>query len=359
MERKLYKFKLGYCSVMCLSLFACSHNPNKAYLSHHAAVAQNTSPANTEIVKTAKADPFALYTAKQFFVEKKYGQAFKALLPLAEQGDADAQYGIGYLYYYGKGIEADRNAGVRWIKQSAHQGFASAVQALKLLNVEEKITTTAAVNSTPNSTLISQDDMASTATDSTASTATDSTASDEANKAEKPAQLNTTTHDSVATTTPKTTNPDVTANNTTEIMDANDDDYLAEEDSVFYKQQQQAEQALDNSAGLTEITLADAEDKPAADSPATETPAPATTPEPAQLSHTAKTYGPTKATDTLWSIAKTVRPSQSVPVYDMMMAILRNNPDAFLSSADVNSLKLDSMLKIPDVAEINTNTKTR
>ncbi|MBS35332.1 MAG: hypothetical protein CMO26_05320 [Thiotrichales bacterium] len=63
-------------------------------------------------------------------------------------------------------------------------------------------------------------------------------------------------------------------------------------------------------------------------------------------------YGPVKATDTLWSLAQNYRPDGSVTVQQTMMAMLRSNPQAF-GDNNINNLKAGSVLRIPSKSEIN------
>ena len=67
-------------------------------------------------------------------------------------------------------------------------------------------------------------------------------------------------------------------------------------------------------------------------------------------------YGPVATGKTLWSIAEEVRPDASVTVKQMMVALLRANPQAF-DGDNVNKLKRGSVLRIPgrDEASILTN----
>ncbi len=58
-------------------------------------------------------------------------------------------------------------------------------------------------------------------------------------------------------------------------------------------------------------------------------------------------YGPVKRSDTLWVIARDTRPDRSVTVEQMMMALLRANPQAF-RYGNVNFLKRGAILEIPD-----------
>jgi pilus assembly protein FimV len=64
-------------------------------------------------------------------------------------------------------------------------------------------------------------------------------------------------------------------------------------------------------------------------------------------------YGPTSGSDTLWSIATQVRPDSAVSVQQMMLALLRTNPDAF-AEGNINGLKRGQILNIPSRDEIDS-----
>lgn len=50
-------------------------------------------------------------------------QSHVQFVMMAEQGDADAQYYLGTIYYHGKkGIAQDREKGVAWYRKAAEQG---------------------------------------------------------------------------------------------------------------------------------------------------------------------------------------------------------------------------------------------
>ncbi|MDH5435164.1 MAG: hypothetical protein OEX83_00250, partial [Gammaproteobacteria bacterium] len=68
------------------------------------------------------------------------------------------------------------------------------------------------------------------------------------------------------------------------------------------------------------------------------------------------TYGATKRTDTLWSIAQSVRPSSKVSTDQVMQALLKKNPEAFYNN-NINELKAGHVLRIPDVEEITAISK--
>jgi pilus assembly protein FimV len=66
-------------------------------------------------------------------------------------------------------------------------------------------------------------------------------------------------------------------------------------------------------------------------------------------------YGPTMASDTLWSIASRTRPDESVSVQQMMLALLRANPEAF-ADGNINALKRGQILRMPERDEITRLT---
>lgn len=64
-------------------------------------------------------------------------------------------------------------------------------------------------------------------------------------------------------------------------------------------------------------------------------------------------YGPTVTGDTLWSLASVMRPDSSVSVQQMMFALLRANPDAFING-NINGLKRGHVLKMPDMSDVQS-----
>lgn len=62
-------------------------------------------------------------------------------------------------------------------------------------------------------------------------------------------------------------------------------------------------------------------------------------------------YGPTVPGDTLWEIALRARSDRSLTVQQVMMALLRANPDAFFQD-NVNALKAGAVLNMPDASVI-------
>lgn len=63
-------------------------------------------------------------------------------------------------------------------------------------------------------------------------------------------------------------------------------------------------------------------------------------------------YGPVKRNDTLWEIANRMRPDESVTVNQMMIALVRNNPNAFYNG-NVNQLKAGYVLRVEDPSTVS------
>lgn len=64
-------------------------------------------------------------------------------------------------------------------------------------------------------------------------------------------------------------------------------------------------------------------------------------------------YGPVKRADTLWVIARNVRPDRGITIEQMMMALLRANPEAF-RYGNVNFLNRGAVLDIPGRDEVQS-----
>ena len=67
-------------------------------------------------------------------------------------------------------------------------------------------------------------------------------------------------------------------------------------------------------------------------------------------------YGPTQRADTLWDIALKMRPDASVSVAQVMLALVKNNPQAFFGK-NVNNLMAGYILRLPPVDEIRAIPK--
>lgn len=79
---------------------------------------------------TAQAAPAALHPGFEAFAAENYARAAQLLRPLAEAGDADAQNAMGFMYFFGRGVQKDRLEAGRWYGLSADQGNEWARQTL-------------------------------------------------------------------------------------------------------------------------------------------------------------------------------------------------------------------------------------
>jgi len=62
----------------------------------------------------------------QSYLKGDYRAAYEEWLPLAELGDAEAQYNLGVMYDEGAGIERDLARAAEWYRKAAEQGFVDA-----------------------------------------------------------------------------------------------------------------------------------------------------------------------------------------------------------------------------------------
>lgn len=70
---------------------------------------------------------------RQAFDAGDYRAAFRELLPLADTGDAEAQYLVGLMYSQGNAEIRDYEKAAAWLRQAAEQGHGYAEYALGLL----------------------------------------------------------------------------------------------------------------------------------------------------------------------------------------------------------------------------------
>lgn len=74
-----------------------------------------------------------LHEGIESFRGQDYRRAFIRLKPEAEKGQRDAQYAVGYMYYYGQGVVEDRDQAWFWIHMAARLGQPHAIEAVKIL----------------------------------------------------------------------------------------------------------------------------------------------------------------------------------------------------------------------------------
>ncbi|MFL1465588.1 FimV/HubP family polar landmark protein [Marinobacter sp. HN1S83] len=69
-----------------------------------------------------------------------------------------------------------------------------------------------------------------------------------------------------------------------------------------------------------------------------------------------RTLGPTNSSDTLWQIAQSVKPNDSVSTQQVMLAIQDLNSDAFIDG-NINRLKRGEVLRVPDLEQIRSRSR--
>ena len=69
---------------------------------------------------------------------KNYRQTFDMYQELAMQGDANAQYNVGSMYNYGRGISQDYSKAVYWFQKASKQGDAKAQYSLGMMYISGK-----------------------------------------------------------------------------------------------------------------------------------------------------------------------------------------------------------------------------
>jgi septal ring-binding cell division protein DamX len=111
-----------------------------------------TKPADQTVVEDAHILAQAAYRAGQ------YSQTLTLLAPLAQRGDPEAQYVIGYMTYYGQGVPRNTEVARQWIGQAATQGHEKARLALEQFHpppveIEDSTLTPPATTPPPSSAL--------------------------------------------------------------------------------------------------------------------------------------------------------------------------------------------------------------
>lgn len=71
------------------------------------------------------------------FVRQHYTLAFQHVQLPARNGNPDAQYALGYMYYYGKGVVEDRARAEYWFKLAANQGQHDAEISLQMIAAQK------------------------------------------------------------------------------------------------------------------------------------------------------------------------------------------------------------------------------
>ncbi len=91
------------------------------------------------IVSGCASQETRLVNGKQNFMLGDYHQAFLQLQPLAVKQNPDAQYAVGYMYYYGLGTSQNTTIALKWLESAAAQGQPQAKQALDMIDNREVV----------------------------------------------------------------------------------------------------------------------------------------------------------------------------------------------------------------------------
>ncbi len=67
------------------------------------------------------------------YERRDYATALREFRPLAEKGDAKAQYNVGLMYHDGSGVPQDYVEAVEWYRKAAEQGYDDAQLSLGLM----------------------------------------------------------------------------------------------------------------------------------------------------------------------------------------------------------------------------------
>lgn len=70
------------------------------------------------------------------FIKGDGQTAFKIWKPLAEKGNTEAQYHLGYMFQTGTGVPADKSKALYWYQMAAKNGNGKAVVLAKVLERE-------------------------------------------------------------------------------------------------------------------------------------------------------------------------------------------------------------------------------
>ena len=101
----------------------------------------------TSCSSSTNTDPYT--QAKVNFTEQNYHDAYQQLLVPAAQGNPDAEYALGFLYYYGKGTAVNHTLGKQWILKALRDGNTQAAQAYQMIVSREQGIMPVAANPAP------------------------------------------------------------------------------------------------------------------------------------------------------------------------------------------------------------------
>lgn len=354
---------LGLSASICL-LPACT-NQNKS-------APQVTASSNK---------PFARQTAlaKKLYKKGEYKHSFDILKPLAEQGNPNAQYYIGYMYYYGQGIKQNKSLGVAWIKKSAKQGYEKARRANKVLYTQRKKTKNLLAKKQNNKAVASKQSLPKQKKNShsnkkltfkkqpskqvhtnnhltKAQRADFKKAIEKAIEKAKKYYSNKEYAQTFTTLKPLAEKGDSEAQYSLGYLYLYGEGVKKDEKRAIFWINKAANQGFADAINARKILAPKNHQINLAQTPHKNDKTHQFSNNAAlKQQHTAnnqtKQYGPIQAEETLWAIAKKTRPNTAISIHQMMQALYKNNPRAF-NNKKLNSLKLGSTLSIPNELSI-------
>ena len=90
----------------------------------------SATPEKETAIQGETAQEIIFNKAKSAYLSRNYKVASALFSNLAEKGHADAQYSLGYMYYYGTGLPSNLKQAMHWFNLSAAQGNNNAATAL-------------------------------------------------------------------------------------------------------------------------------------------------------------------------------------------------------------------------------------
>lgn len=112
------KFLLGTALTLIFAILISGCATNKRYMSPQQAV-QHEKLMRQQLVR-----------GREYFLEGHYKAAFKELYEPAVYCYPSAEYAVGYMYFYGKGIVLDIDMAQYWMRRAAEHGYPEAPAAL-------------------------------------------------------------------------------------------------------------------------------------------------------------------------------------------------------------------------------------
>ena len=69
-------------------------------------------------------------------IEKNHLLAAKWYERAAQLGSNEAQYALGWLYFYGEGVNPNSQSALQWLKSAANSGNKKGVDALRFIQLQ-------------------------------------------------------------------------------------------------------------------------------------------------------------------------------------------------------------------------------